>query len=68
MPSGYYRFPAIHSDTFVFVCEDDLRTVPASGGTARQPTSNLGKATRPLLSPDGKLLTFVWWEEEKSEV
>lgn len=68
IPSGYYRFPTIHSDTVVFVCEDDLWTVPASGGIARRLTSNLGKATRPFLSPDGNLLTFVGREEGQSEV
>lgn len=43
MAKGYYRFPTIHKDTIVFVCEDDLWTVPASGGVARRLTSNRGK-------------------------
>jgi tricorn protease len=38
---GYYRFPTINGDCIVFVGEDDLWTVPASGGMARRLTSNL---------------------------
>ena len=68
MPSGYYRYPTIHSDTVVFVCEDDLWSVPATGGVARRLTSNLGEVTRPLLSPDGTQLAFVGREEGQSEI
>lgn len=68
MPSGYYRYPTIHSNTVVFVCEDDLWSVPATGGIARRLTSNLGEVTRPVLSPDGTQLAFVGREEGQSEV
>ncbi len=68
MTSGYYRYPTIHEDTIVFVSEDDLWTVPASGGVARRLTSNLGEVTYPMLSPDGTLLAYVGREEGGSEV
>jgi tricorn protease len=68
MASGYYRFPTIHSDTVVFVCEDDLWTTPAGGGIARRLTSNLGLASRPVLSPDGTQLAFAGREEGQAEV
>ena len=66
--SGYYRFPTISNETIVFVCEDDLWTVPISGGVARRLTSNLGATGSPQLSPDGELLAFAGREEGPSEV
>ncbi|MEW6750679.1 MAG: PDZ domain-containing protein [Candidatus Latescibacterota bacterium] len=65
---GYYRFPTICGDTVVFVCDDDLWTVPASGGIARRLTSNLGAVRAPSLSPDGQRLAFTGSEEGPPEV
>ncbi|GIW01856.1 S41 family peptidase [Roseiflexus sp.] len=67
-PQGYYRWPTIHNDTVVFVCEDDLWTVPASGGVARRLTANPGSVQSPALSPDGALLAFVGRDEGPGEV
>ncbi len=68
LTSGYYRFPTIHDQTVVFLCEDDLWTVPAGGGIARRLTSNLGEVSSPSLSPDGEWLAFTGREEGHSEV
>ncbi len=68
MPSGYYRYPTIHADTVVFVCEDDLWSVPATGGIARRLTANLAEVTRPALSLDGAQLAFVGHEEGEAEI
>jgi tricorn protease len=65
---GYYRFPTIHDDTVVFVAEDDLWQVPATGGVARRLTANLGAVSHPFFSPDGQWLAFIGREEGHAEV
>lgn len=65
---GYYRFPTIHKNKVVFVCEDDLWQVSASGGVARRLTANLGMVSNPALSPDGKWLAFVGRDDGEAEV
>lgn len=66
--AGYYRFPTLHRDTVVFVCEGDLWTVPTTGGLARRLTANPGYASAPALSPDGAWLAYTGREEGHSEV
>ena len=66
--SGYYRFPTIHGDRVVFVCEDDLWSVPAEGGVAVRLTANLGEVRTPAFSPDGSQLAFIGREEGNVEV
>ncbi len=65
---GYYRFPTIHGDHIVFVSEDDLWTVTASGGPARRLSANPGVVSRPTLSPDGKHLAYTSRDEGHDEV
>ncbi len=66
--SGYYRFPTIHDTNVIFVCEDDLWSVPLKGGYAVRLTSNLGAVSHPCFSSDGTLLAFIGREEGHSEV
>ncbi len=65
---GYYRFPAVHDDTIVFVAEGDLWTVSLEGGNARRLTSHAGDELRPCLSPDGKTVAFAATYEGPTEV
>ena len=66
--NGYYRFPTIHQEQIVFVCEDDLWVLPITGGVARRLTANLGMVSQPAASPDGQWLAFVGREDGESEV
>jgi len=66
--TGYYQFATIANDSIVFVCEDDLWTVPAAGGLARRLTASTGEILTPRFSPDGTLLAFVANEEGSPEV
>ena len=66
--AGYYRDPTINGDTVVFVCEDDLWTVPARGGVARRLTANPGPVSSPMLSPDGAWIAYMGRDEGTDEV
>ena len=47
---GYYRYPALHGDTLLFVCEDDIYGVHATlGGRAHRVTDAPGPVRRPVI-------------------
>ncbi len=67
-PQGYYRQPAIHGNTVVFVAEGDLWRVAAGGGVAQRLTTHAGLESLPAISPDGKAIAFAALYEGKSEL
>jgi len=66
--NGYYRYPALHGNTIVFVAEGDLWKVPVSGGMAQRLTTHPGEETNPHISPDGATIAFTATYEGPSEV
>jgi len=65
---GYYRYPALHSETLVFAAEGDIWKVDFQGGTARRLTTHPGEETHPAISPDGQILAFSATYEGPREV
>jgi len=65
---GYYRFATVARDLLVFVCEDDLWSVPRAGGSARRLTVSTGGVSTPHLSPDGSTIAFIGRDEGHPEV
>lgn len=65
---GYLRFPTISGATVVFTAEDDLWSVPASGGRAERLTAGAGAATQPRFAPNGSSIAFIGREEGPEEV
>ncbi|MDB5100988.1 MAG: peptidase [Cyanobacteria bacterium RYN_339] len=68
MHQGYYRFPTIAGDTIVFTGEDDLWSVPTTGGIPRRLTAGTAEASHAHLSPDGKWLAYTGRDEGHVEV
>jgi len=66
--AGYLRQPTISGDAIVFVCDDDLWRVDATGGVARRLTAGLGEPSTPALSADGRWLAYVARDEQHPEV
>ena len=65
---GYLRQPCLWRDSVVFVCDDDLWRVDATGGPARRLTAGLGEVGWPAVSPDGRWLAYIARDEQHPEV
>ncbi|SFE90103.1 tricorn protease [Actinacidiphila alni] len=65
---GYLHHATIAGDTVAFVCEDELWTVPADGGTARRLTAGSTACAGPRLSPDGRRIAFTGTFDGLTEV
>lgn len=67
-PLGYYRQPALHDHTIVFVAEGDVWKVSDAGGVATRLTSHPGDESTPRISPDGTSVAFTASYEGPTEV
>ena len=68
LPAAYLRQPNLRGDTVVFVSDDDLWRVSASGGVAQRLTAGLSEPATPCLSPCGRWLAYAGRDEQHSEV
>jgi tricorn protease len=68
MNEGYYRYPSIAGDRIVFVCEDDLWSGSADGGSAIRLTVSFGTCSFPRLSPNGAWVAFISTDEGNPEL
>lgn len=66
----WMRYPAISPDgqTIAFSYKGDLFTVAASGGSARQLTTNAAYDAYPVWSPDGRQIAFASTREGSFDV
>jgi tricorn protease len=67
-PVGYYRHPAVHGETILFVAEGDLWKVSSRGGVAARLTSHAGMEMNPVLSRDGSTVAFTAQYEGPTEI
>ena len=67
-PQGYYRWPALHGDVLVFVCEDDLWRCDVTGGVATRITDAPGPVLAPLVSRDGTRVAFTVQQDACQEI
>ncbi len=65
---GYYRAPTLWQQKIVFVADDDLWVIPASGGKAERLTAGTSDVNDPVFSPDGKWIAFTGAYEGHTEV
>ncbi|MBU1698935.1 MAG: PDZ domain-containing protein [Candidatus Eisenbacteria bacterium] len=55
---GYYRYPAIHGGSVIFVAEGDLWRIDIAGGAAQRLTTHPESEYYPSISPSGELVAF----------
>ncbi len=65
---GYFRQPAVSTDTIVFVAEGDLWKVPIAGGSAQRLTSHMGEELTPAISADGRSVAYSGRFEGSAEI
>ena len=55
---GFYQYPTVRGDVLVFASEGDLWRASRSGGSAIRLTNHQEEEFRPVLSPDGRWVSF----------
>ncbi|MBT3583605.1 MAG: peptidase S41 [Halobacteriovoraceae bacterium] len=65
---GYFQNPCLAGETLIFKSDDDLWSVPVSGGMSTRLTTSIGIVGKALVSPDGLQLAFTNSEAGQRDV
>lgn len=68
MNQGYFQQPTLSKNQIAFISDDDLWSVPITGGTAIRLTANKGIISTPYFSPNGLTIAMVSTDHSNGDI